>query len=157
MLVLTRNEGEGITFPDLELEVKILRISGNRIQVGVDASLKIRALRSELVSSDLSGKFIASSPISGSAIQAKSALEKTLLEKTSDAKVESYSNRNIQERINLLQQTLDIAQRQLDRDELNRAEWTLDQLQPGHRAISKVSEASSAFTLNRTLPEQLAC
>lgn len=49
MLVLARQEGDGITFPDLNVEVEILKIQGNRVQVGVHAPRDIAILRSELV------------------------------------------------------------------------------------------------------------
>jgi two-component system, OmpR family, response regulator len=48
MLVLSRNEGEGIIFPELDLAVEILRVAGTRIRVGVQAPEDIRVLRSEL-------------------------------------------------------------------------------------------------------------
>lgn len=49
MLVLSRNEGDGITLPELGVAVEILKIQGNRVQVGVHASKDICILRSELV------------------------------------------------------------------------------------------------------------
>lgn len=48
MLVLSRNEGEGIHFPELDIAVQILRVAGNRIRIGVQAPHDIRVLRSEL-------------------------------------------------------------------------------------------------------------
>ena len=53
MLVLARQEGDGITFPDLNLEVEILKIQGSRVQVGIHAPREITVLRSELVSDDV--------------------------------------------------------------------------------------------------------
>lgn len=52
MLVLARQEGDGITFPELNLEVEILRIQGSRVQVGVHAPREITILRSELMPDD---------------------------------------------------------------------------------------------------------
>jgi carbon storage regulator CsrA len=52
MLVLARQEGDGITFPDLNLEVEVLRIQGRRVQLGVHAARDLTVLRSELLPED---------------------------------------------------------------------------------------------------------
>jgi carbon storage regulator len=49
MLVLSRHAGDGISFPDLDLAVEIVKIQGSRVQVGVKAPKDIQILRSELV------------------------------------------------------------------------------------------------------------
>lgn len=49
MLVLARQEGDGIAFPDLNLEVEVLRIQGRRVQLGVHAARELTVLRSELL------------------------------------------------------------------------------------------------------------
>lgn len=49
MLVLARQEGDGITFPDLNLEVEVLRIQGRRVQLGIHASRELKVMRSELL------------------------------------------------------------------------------------------------------------
>ena len=49
MLVLSRHAGDGISFPDLNLSVEIVKIHGSRVQVGVKAPKDIQILRSELV------------------------------------------------------------------------------------------------------------
>jgi len=136
MLVLSRSEGEGITFPDMDLKVKVLRISGNRVQVGIDADPKIRALRSELASSDLGQKYAPHNR-------------------------ETQVCCELQNQINALQQTLDIAQQQLDRGESKRAEWTLEQFHMP-RSVSKVSETGASYyvkpQVEPAVPEQqLAC
>jgi len=140
MLVLSRSEGEGITFPDMDLKVKVLRITGNRVQVGIDADPKIRALRSELTSSDLGERYS---------------------KKCSQYNREPEVCCDLQNQINALQQTLDIAQQQLDRGESNRAEWTLEQMHMPRR-VSKVSEAGASYCVKPIVepvsPEQqLAC
>lgn len=48
MLVLSRGIGDGISFPDLDLVVEILKVQGKRVQLGISASDTIRVLRSEL-------------------------------------------------------------------------------------------------------------
>jgi len=140
MLVLSRSEGEGITFPDMDLKVKVLRITGNRVQIGIDADPKIRALRSELASSDLGQK---------------------PSQKYSQYTCEPEVCCDLQNQINALQQTLDIAQQQLDRGESNRAEWTLKQLHMP-RSVSKVSEAGANYCVKPLVTpvvneQQLAC
>jgi carbon storage regulator CsrA len=140
MLVLSRSEGDGITFPDLELKVQVLRITGNRVQVGIDADPKIRALRSELASSDLGESYSRTSKKAHSQMQAQS---------------------EIQNQINALQQTLDIAQQQLNRGEPKRAERTLEQFHlPG--SVTKVSEPGPGYNIQKSSEsaasgEQLAC
>ena len=49
MLVLSRGLTEKIVFPNLDITVEILRISGNKVRVGIDAPKDIRVLRHELV------------------------------------------------------------------------------------------------------------
>lgn len=49
MLVLARQEGDGVSFPDLDIEVTVLKVQGTRIQLGIEASKDVRILRSELV------------------------------------------------------------------------------------------------------------
>ncbi len=48
MLVLSRGAGDGISFPDLDLVVEILKVQGKRVQLGISAADTIRVLRSEL-------------------------------------------------------------------------------------------------------------
>lgn len=55
MLVLSRQAGDGVEFPDLELSFEILKIHSNRVQVGVRAPKSVRILRSELVESTAGG------------------------------------------------------------------------------------------------------
>jgi carbon storage regulator CsrA len=55
MLVLSRQAGDGVEFPDLELSFEILKIHSSRVQVGVRAPKSVRILRSELVEASGSG------------------------------------------------------------------------------------------------------
>ncbi len=48
MLVLTRKQEERIVFPNLGIEVEILRVKGGTVRVGVDAPRSVRVLRGEL-------------------------------------------------------------------------------------------------------------
>jgi len=49
MLVLSRTEGDGISFPELDLAIQVLKVQGSRVQIGVSAAEEIRVLRSELL------------------------------------------------------------------------------------------------------------
>jgi len=51
MLVLTRGPKDKILFPNLGISVEILRVSGNRVRIGVDAPPDVRILRNELADS----------------------------------------------------------------------------------------------------------
>lgn len=60
MLVLSRKEGEKILIGD-DIELEIVRISGNRITLGITAPNSVKILRSELLSdsannSDIGGR-----------------------------------------------------------------------------------------------------
>lgn len=50
MLVLTRRPGESIEFSDgkTQVTVKVLRLAGNQVQVGIDAPPEIEIWRTEL-------------------------------------------------------------------------------------------------------------
>ena len=50
MLVLSRREDDKILFPNLGISVKILRVEGNKVRVGVEAPRDVRVLRHELAS-----------------------------------------------------------------------------------------------------------
>lgn len=51
MLVLSRGPQDKVVFPNLGVTVEILRVSGNRVRVGIDAPNSVRVLRHELVDS----------------------------------------------------------------------------------------------------------
>ncbi|MCA9258965.1 MAG: response regulator [Planctomycetales bacterium] len=55
MLVLSRGPQDKVVFPNLGITVEILRISGNRVRVGVDAPKDVRILRHELKQNDAEG------------------------------------------------------------------------------------------------------
>lgn len=50
MLVLSRKENQRIVFPNLDIAIEILRITGNAVRVGVDAPADVRVLREEICS-----------------------------------------------------------------------------------------------------------
>ena len=48
MLVLSRKKNQQVLFPDLDIEVEILGISGNSVSVGIRAPQSVHILRGEL-------------------------------------------------------------------------------------------------------------
>lgn len=48
MLVLSRREDDRVLFPGLGISVHILKVSGNKIRLGIDAPADVRVLRHEL-------------------------------------------------------------------------------------------------------------
>lgn len=52
MLVLSRGPQDKVVFPNLGVTVEILRVSGNRVRVGIEAPNEVRVLRHELVDPD---------------------------------------------------------------------------------------------------------
>lgn len=49
MLVLSRRNGETISLPDHDIHIRVLRVSGSRVQIGIDAPKEIAIRRSELI------------------------------------------------------------------------------------------------------------
>jgi carbon storage regulator CsrA len=52
MLVLTRKPGETIVIPELGITVKVLKVRGERVSVGVVAQPKHKVLRGEILDVD---------------------------------------------------------------------------------------------------------
>ncbi len=52
MLVLTRRPDEEFTFPGLNITVKVLSVSGNKIRIGIDAPQDISVVRREVLERD---------------------------------------------------------------------------------------------------------
>ena len=48
MLVLSRGKNDKIVFPTLDISIEIMRISGSRVRVGIDAPKKVPVIRDEL-------------------------------------------------------------------------------------------------------------
>lgn len=48
MLVLSRRQNEDILFPGLDIVVRVLRVSGNTVRVGIDAPPDVKVLRGEI-------------------------------------------------------------------------------------------------------------
>ena len=48
MLVLTRRTGEEIRLPDLDITIRVLKASGGRTTIGIEAPRRLRIVRGEL-------------------------------------------------------------------------------------------------------------
>jgi carbon storage regulator len=48
MLVLSRKEGDEILLPELDIVVRVLKVRGKTVSIGIEAPRGIRILRSEL-------------------------------------------------------------------------------------------------------------
>ena len=48
MLVLSRKEGEEILLPELDIVVRVLKVRGKAVSIGIEAPRGIRIVRSEL-------------------------------------------------------------------------------------------------------------
>jgi len=48
VLVLSRKAGETIRLPGLDVEIEVVRIRGNRVQIGVRAPVEIEVWRGEI-------------------------------------------------------------------------------------------------------------
>jgi carbon storage regulator len=51
MLVLARREGEEIVIPEFDVVVRVLKVRGKSVSVGIDAPSEVRIARGELVGS----------------------------------------------------------------------------------------------------------
>jgi len=49
MLVLSRRTDETISLPDLGITIKLVKVKGKTVSIGVDAPEQVRILRGELV------------------------------------------------------------------------------------------------------------
>lgn len=56
MLVLSRKEGDEILLPELDIVVRVLKIRGKSVSIGIEAPRGIRIIRSELKSQDFAEK-----------------------------------------------------------------------------------------------------
>ena len=48
MLVLSRRVNESIVIPDLGISIRVLKIKGNSVRIGVEAPSEIKVIRGEL-------------------------------------------------------------------------------------------------------------
>lgn len=123
MLVLARQEGDGITFPDLNLEVEVLRIQGRRVQLGVHAARDLTVLRSELLPEDSHPR--------------------------GDACAEPEKSQELQKRLRELSVLLATAKAQYERSDLEGVERTLRSIAArsasSERSTHHVSEPAATY------------
>lgn len=132
MLILSRSAGDGITFPELDLAIEILKIHGNRVQVGVKASDEIRVLRSEL----LERSTPAASADSSNHRSGKSTRQCSLRDAPTSPTLDRDTlpqQQELRNRINAVALAMSIAEKHLERGDFRRAELALQQI------VSKLS------------------
>lgn len=52
MLVLSRKSNESIVFPELGIEIEVVRVKGSTVRLGIKAPQEIKVLRKELINDD---------------------------------------------------------------------------------------------------------
>lgn len=124
MLVLSRTEGDGISFPELDLAIQVLKVQGTRVQIGVKAAEAIRVLRSELLG------------------RAAKKLEPE----------NAHARHELRNRLNAVSLAMSISQKHLERGDLRRAELALEQVSAKMQSLSeanpKTSKAKGAALAN---------
>jgi carbon storage regulator CsrA len=127
MLVLSRTEGDGISFPELDLAIQVLKVQGSRVQIGVKAAEAIRVLRSELLG------------------RAAKKIEPENAE----------ALHQLRNRLNAVSLAMSIAQKHLERGDLKKAELALEQIATKIQTLSTaVSPAGRSNVEDR--PNQTA-
>ncbi len=121
MLVLSRETGDGISFPELDMALKVLKVQGARVHLGFSGPTEIRVLREELVSRGQS--------------QIEAADEK--------------SRHALRNRLNAVSLALAISERHLERGDLRSAELALKRVAAVSKDIPTIS-TSEDVNENRT-------
>ncbi len=122
MLVLSRTEGDGISFPELDLAIQVLKVQGTRVQIGVKASEAIRVLRSELL-----GR----------------AAKKL-------APANELEQHDLRNRLNEVSLAMSISQKHLERGDLRNAELALEQIAAKVRNLAANKPISDS--VGKTVP-----
>ena len=117
MLVLSRTEGDGISFPELDLAIQVLKVQGSRVQIGVKAAEAIRVLRSELLG------------------RVESKME-------SDRSREWHELRNL---LNAVSLAMSISQKHLERGDYAKAESALKQIAEKLQSLTATRPTLGAF------------
>jgi carbon storage regulator CsrA len=128
MLVLSRLEGDAVSVPDIDLAIRVLKISGGRIRLGIEAPEHVRILRSEKL-------------LSGNQVQPPSIISPQCDE--------------LHERISRAVLALQIAEQHLQRGDCELAEAALNQARAACSSAvnaehSAVGESSSNYFLRET-------
>ncbi|MBM3965071.1 MAG: response regulator [Planctomycetes bacterium] len=163
MLILSRSAGDGIAFPELGLAIEILKIHGNRVQVGVKASDEIRVLRSELLerSKDVSPRD--SSELHSAKRTPKRSQRNSGTPSSHDS--ETIRQHELRNRIHAVSLAMSIAEKHLERGDLQRAELALQKivsklvpvLEPEVRTVSESTPAYNYRQNDASLNVLLVC
>jgi len=126
MLILSRSAGDGIAFPELDLAIEILKIHGNRVQVGVKASEEIRVLRSELLDRSTVAPPRESMELQSAKRTSKRSRRNSGTHTNHDG--ETMRQQELRNRIHAVSLAMSIAEKHLERGDLQRAELALQQI-----------------------------
>lgn len=126
MLILSRSAGDGIAFPELDLAIEILKIHGNRVQVGVKASEEIRVLRSELLDRSTVAPPRESMELQSAKRTSKRSRRNSGTHTNHDG--ETMRLQELRNRIHAVSLAMSIAEKHLERGDLQRAELALQQI-----------------------------
>jgi carbon storage regulator CsrA len=129
MLVLSRGRNDKVVFPTLGITVEILRISGNKVRLGVEAPREVPVHRHEL-----SERLAASG-------DEKDWVTKLLARKDASLRRLSHAIRN---RLNAAKLGLHLLHRKLENDDLSDAEPTIFKIINELKAIEKELEDKNA-------------
>lgn len=125
MLVLSRTEGDGISFPELDLAIQVLKVQGSRVQIGVSAAEEIRVLRSELLS------------------RAASSIEP----------VDAEARHELRNRLNAISLAMSISQKHLERGDVKNAELALSRVAKNlENSLEKTDGAPTRSGMTYTSP-----
>lgn len=140
MLVLSRGASEEIRFPKLGISVKVVRVEGKRVRLGIDAPREIEVLRGELApfATQLDGTTAAADSVHG-------------------ASARSDAEHRFRNRLNSARLSLELAAKQIERglhddamDELSRSLHAFDSIE-ADLDTSGASDQPTAPILPRAL------
>jgi carbon storage regulator CsrA len=114
MLVLSRNSGDSVTFPELNMAIEVLKVTGNRVQLGINAAAEIRVLRTELMN------------------RASKC----------DGEIDAEERHKFRNRLNTIGLAMTIAQKHLDRGDLKLAQAALNSVSQVSASQASVSQSS---------------
>lgn len=118
MLVLSRKENQRILFPHLGITVEVLHISGNSVQVGVDAPQNVRVLREEVAARD------------GVDMQKEVELQRR-------------ARHALRNRLNAATLALHVLQKQIDAGDFDQAQSTLEHTLDEFNTLDQIAAADS--------------
>jgi carbon storage regulator CsrA len=118
MLVLSRKENQRVLFPHLGITVEVLHLSGNSVQLGVDAPQSVRVLREEVALRE--------------GIDMKQEVE-----------AQRRARHALRNRLNAATLALHVLQKQLDAGEVHSAQSTLEQTLEEFNTLDAIAAADA--------------